>query len=979
MFKPQRQWANGCGSNRLPRHRRIGPKDQYRARLELLEQRLALAAEFVPGELLIRFGAGVDDATMAEVRSLASAVVKERIESESLVAEGKGVLDLLSLPAGIPVDTAIKRMANHPAVTFAEPNWIYTHQATSNDPYYTNGSLWGMYGDATIPANQYGSQAGEAWAGGRTGSNTVYVGVIDEGIQFTHPDLDANVWNNPFDPVDGVDNDGNGYVDDIHGWDFYSNNNSIYDGTGDDHGTHVTGTIAAEGGNSTGVVGVNWNVTYIAAKFLGAFGGSTADAIEAIDYFVDLKVRHGMNIVALNNSWGGGGYSQGLFDAINRAANAGILFVAAAGNGGSDQVGDNNDTTASYPSNYNTDDPNDPTDYDNVIAVAALTSTGGLASYSNYGSTTVDLAAPGSGVWSTVPDRTYASYSGTSMATPHVTGAAALYAAANPGATALQIKNAIFSSTTATASLSGKTVTGGRLNVGDLVGPANLSPVAVDDNATTNEDQSVFVFALNNDTDADGDSLTIMNLTQPANGTAVVNADNSITYTPRANFNGPDSFTYKAYDGTDYSNVATVSITVTAINDAPSASGDSYAATEDTTLVVVAPGLLTNDSDVDGDPISAVVVTPPAHGTLALNADGSFSYMPNLDFIGDDSFTYKANDGTSDSNVVTVSITVAPAVVLYFSVDASTTVGGLSVANEDIVAFDGTNNFSLYFDGSDVGVGGLILDAFTITSANEILMSFTAAGSIPGVSGTVDDSDIVTFTASSLGQTTAGNFSLYFDGSDVALTSDNEDIDAIELLSDGSLLISTLGSFSVSNVSGEDEDLIRFVPTSLGNTTKGTWSMYFDGSDVGLSNGSEDVDAAAVDSAGKIYLSTTGNFSVSGRSGENEDVFVFQPSALGSSTTGTYSSTLFFDGTNFGLADNNITAIDLPGTVGSAGSSSQTAGAPMIASSSAPATEQAFASSAQRPQAESESSLDEDWFDLLITELAREAETRKRR
>ena len=189
-----------------------------------------------------------------------------------------------------------------------------------------------MYGDATTPANQYGCQAGEAWALGHTGSASVFVGEIDEGIMFTHPELAGQVWTNPYDLVDGVDNDGNGYIDDIHGWDFDGNNNTIYDGTIDDHGTHVAGTIGAKGGNATGVVGVCWNIQIISGKFLGKRGGTTTNAILALDYFTDLKSRHGMNIVATNNSWGGGLFSQALQDAIERSNQANIVFVAAAGN-----------------------------------------------------------------------------------------------------------------------------------------------------------------------------------------------------------------------------------------------------------------------------------------------------------------------------------------------------------------------------------------------------------------------------------------------------------------------------------------------------------------------------------------------------------------------------------------------------------------------------------------------------------------------
>jgi subtilisin family serine protease len=414
----------------------------------------------MPGELLVQFKAGANENEKGRALGRANAELLEDILPENRRNDGRGDLVLVRhQPDWTPV-AARRVIESDPAVEFAEPNWIYTHQATSDDPYYTSGQLWGMYGDATTPTNQYGSQAGEAWAAGNIGSANVYVGIIDEGVMHTHTDLSGQVWTNPFDPVDGIDNDGNGYVDDISGWDFDGNNNSTYDGSQDDHGTHVAGTIAAKGGNNTGVVGVNWNVTLIVAKFLGRRGGTTANAIKAVNYITDLKTRHGLNIVATNNSWGGGGFSQGLFNAIESANAANILFVAAAGNGGSDGIGDNNDTTPSYPASYSNS---------NIIAVASITSTGAKSTFSNYGASSVDIGAPGSAIYSTLPGKqnssTYGSYSGTSMATPHVTGGAALYASSHPGASAATIKNAILSSAVPTASLSGKCVTGGRLNV----------------------------------------------------------------------------------------------------------------------------------------------------------------------------------------------------------------------------------------------------------------------------------------------------------------------------------------------------------------------------------------------------------------------------------------------------------------------------------------------------------------------------------
>jgi subtilisin family serine protease len=401
-----------------------------------------------------------------QYRSFATAADKARVgkalgngvTADVLARKGSkqgvyGDLELVrfNFPAGTQMSAKLAAIQNDPAVDFAEPNWLVSHAATSNDPEVVAGKLWGMTGT-------FGSQASVAWAANKTNCSNVVVGIIDEGYMFSHPDLAANAFKNPGDSTaDGVDNDGNGLVDDIYGWDFDGNNSSVFDGAGDDHGTHVAGTIGGVGGNGVGVAGVCWNVKLMNAKFLGGRGGTTANAIKAVDYFTDLKARHGLNIVATNNSWGGGGFSQALQDAITRANARDILFIAAAGNSGA-----NNDATAAYPSGYNVP---------NVIAVAALQSDGALASYSQYGATSVDLGAPGSAILSTLPVSSkgkvvagYGSYSGTSMATPHVSGAAALYKAINPGATAAQIKAALLNGTP-TPSLQGKTLTGDRLNV----------------------------------------------------------------------------------------------------------------------------------------------------------------------------------------------------------------------------------------------------------------------------------------------------------------------------------------------------------------------------------------------------------------------------------------------------------------------------------------------------------------------------------
>jgi len=413
---------------------------------------------YVANEVLVKFKAGTSATARGAALSRVNGQVAETILTKAMQRAGeKEAMLLVRTP--LAAAEAIGRLRGE-EVEYVEPNYIYTHQATATDPKYTDGSLWGMYGATTSPANQFGSGAATAWAAGHTGSASVVLGIIDEGIQFTHTDLNGQVWTNPFDPADGVDNDGNGYVDDIHGWDFDGNNNTIYDGGSnggtDDHGTHVAGTIGAKANNGAGVTGMNWSTTLISCKFLGRRGGTTANAVKAVDYLNDLKSRHGMNIVASNNSWGGGGFSQALSDAVTRANTANILFIAAAGNGGSDGVGDDNDAVASYPSNL---------PQANVIAVASITSAGAKSSFSNFGATTVDLGAPGSGIWSSTAFNIFEAYSGTSMATPHVAGAAALYAAQNPGASAATIKAAILNSATPTTSLTGKCVTGGRLNV----------------------------------------------------------------------------------------------------------------------------------------------------------------------------------------------------------------------------------------------------------------------------------------------------------------------------------------------------------------------------------------------------------------------------------------------------------------------------------------------------------------------------------
>jgi len=383
----------------------------------------------VSGEVLVKVTAGPTSDAAREAHQQVGATV--------LTTYTRIGWQRVQLPAGMTVEQGIAAYQVNPDVAFAEPNYIYRINAVPNDPMYSQ--LWGME-KISAPA---------AW-NITTGSNTVVVADIDTGVDYTHPDLAANMWTNPGEiPGNDIDDDDNGYVDDVYGIDTVNDDSDPMDDEG--HGTHTSGTIGAVGNNKVGVVGVNWSVKIMALKFLDEEGfGETADAIECFEYVQTMKSR-GINIHATNNSWSGGGFSQALMEAIDSCGYLGIVNVCSAGNNEFD-----NDILPTFPASYPSD---------SIIAVAASDADDARAYFSNWGADSVDLAAPGLSILSTLPGGQYGIASGTSMAAPHVTGAVALLCALHSELTAEQVKEQILRSVDPVQWTNTPTVTNGRLNL----------------------------------------------------------------------------------------------------------------------------------------------------------------------------------------------------------------------------------------------------------------------------------------------------------------------------------------------------------------------------------------------------------------------------------------------------------------------------------------------------------------------------------
>ncbi len=392
----------------------------------------ALAQEAVPGEFLVKLKPQIK----ASAQSLSA------MGSFRPSRAGKNFF-LVRRSTSESIKESIAAIVNTGLVERAEPNYIYKTLATSDSDY---SKLWGIENTGQKDCGGNSGVAGfdvnavKAWDITK-GSESVVVAIIDTGVNINHPDLKDNIYVNQAEAngVAGVDDDNNGFVDDVSGWDFVKNKANGVDENG--HGTHCAGTIAGVGDNSSGVVGVSWRSKILPVRFLDADGSGTLEsAVSAINYATKMGAQ------IQSNSWGGGGYSETLKEAIVKANDAGILFIAAAGN-----ESNNNDANATYPATY---------DVPNILSVAAMDNKGTLASFSNYGKKTVHVAAPGVKVWSTFLN-TYKCLSGTSMATPHVSGVAALLLAHEPSLTAIEAKSRLISTAKPYSQLLRKVASGG--------------------------------------------------------------------------------------------------------------------------------------------------------------------------------------------------------------------------------------------------------------------------------------------------------------------------------------------------------------------------------------------------------------------------------------------------------------------------------------------------------------------------------------
>ncbi len=534
-------------------------------------------------------------------------------------------------------------------VEYAEPDYMMQIDSIPNDPKF--GQLWGLHNTGQSGGtNDADIDASEAW--NKNTDSSVVVGIIDTGIDYNHEDLAANIWVNPNEIAgNGIDDDNNGYIDDVHGINAINDGGDPMDDQG--HGTHVSGTIGGVGNNGIGVTGVNWNVKMMGLKFLDKDGsGWSSDAIKALEYAIMMKTQHNVNIKLTSNSWGGGGSNQAMRDAIEASQNAGMLFIAAAGNSSED-----NDTNPHYPSSY---------DLPSVIAVASTNRDDNLSSFSCFGANSVDLAAPGSEIVSTIPGNKYANYSGTSMATPHVAGAAALLWAANPSYSYAEIKAKLMSSVDKLDSLSGKMVTGGRLNINNALDCTTQLQVSLLEGFSVNKSQAVVLTAslVNCSSNLTGATVTV-NFSNGDSGLTLLDNDGVYTANWTPNNSGSTTANFSAtHNGKNYTEARNGQVIESAAAGSLQFSQATYSVNEGTGATAITVSrtggsdgsvsvdyIINNGSATSGNDYSA---TP---GTLSWNDGNSTSKLITVNIIDDnnqessENFSLVLSNATGDATI----------------------------------------------------------------------------------------------------------------------------------------------------------------------------------------------------------------------------------------------------------------------------------------------------------------------------------------